>query len=49
MNAGANAFHENLTVIDGYQFSNWFQCGFADAQVYNANREDHRHARHRKG
>ena len=39
MSAGADAFHENLTVIDGCQFSNWFQCGFADTQVYNVNPE----------
>jgi microsomal dipeptidase-like Zn-dependent dipeptidase len=32
-------FHDSLTVIDGCQFSNWFQCGFADTQVYNVNRE----------
>ena len=39
MSTGADAFHETLTVIDGCQFSNWFQCGFADAQVYEVRRE----------
>ena len=45
MSAGADAFHETLTVIDGCQFSNWFQCGFADTQVYNVNREYFEHWR----
>ena len=39
MTTDAAAFHDTLTVIDGCQFGNWFQCGFADSQVYNVNRE----------
>lgn len=43
MSTTARAFHDTLTVIDGCQFSNWFQCGFADSQVCNVNREYFEH------
>ena len=46
MNAESRAFHETLSVIDGCQFSNRFQCGFADSRVCNVNRE-HFEARYR--
>jgi membrane dipeptidase len=38
MDDSVEDFHDSLTVIDGCQFSNCFQCGFADTQVYNVNR-----------
>lgn len=29
------ALHDELIIIDGCQFSNWFRCGFADSQRYD--------------
>ena len=35
MTENTAAFHDSLTVIDGCQFSNWFNSAFADGQACN--------------